>query len=190
MPYKNIKCNKHYYIGEIILSNSAYQSSYTKLLTRSFTIWSCNNRTWNPDKPIFLEKFMRCKGQCIPHPCNLKPAHTNTQEDITQKKKATSLLWRKKQKQKAGTWHEIICYKIANNGKQEAKPYRTKSICSRTEMSFCSQKFSADPFLLDWIGRITLPNLKTGHSYVNAKFLTNQLLEAYNLPYLYIYIYI
>ena len=35
---------------------------------------------------------MRCKGQCIPHPCNLKPARTNTQEEITQKKKKSHII--------------------------------------------------------------------------------------------------
>lgn len=46
-------------------------------------------------------------------------------------------------------------------------PYRTKSICSRTKMSLGSQKFPADPFLLDGKGRVTPANLQ------NERVITN-----------------
>lgn len=50
---------------------NAYQSSNTELFSRSFTIWSSDNWARDPDKSIFLEKFVSCISQCIPHSCNL-----------------------------------------------------------------------------------------------------------------------
>lgn len=54
-------------------------------------------------------------------------------------------------------------YKICEENNMELKEkqsYRTKSVRSRTKMSFCSQKFSAYPLLLDRKRRITLTNLE------------------------------
>lgn len=58
-----------------------------------------------------------------------------------------------------GTNDICNCSKTVRN-KGNDSTYRTKSICSRPKMSFCSQKFSTDPFLLDGIRRITLSNLQ------------------------------
>lgn len=51
-------------------------------------------------------------------------------------------------------------YEENNIELKEKQSYRTKSVRSRTKMSFCSQKFSAYPFLLDRKRRITLTNLE------------------------------
>lgn len=54
-------------------SKRAYQSGHTELFASSFTIWSSDDRAWDPDKAIFLKELVSSISQCIPNPCHLQP---------------------------------------------------------------------------------------------------------------------
>lgn len=56
---------------QISLRGSIYQGRYTELFTSTFTVWSCNNWTRDPNKSIVLKKLVSGISQSIPHPCNL-----------------------------------------------------------------------------------------------------------------------